>query len=76
MTFDLRVPIGLLFIAFGAILAADGLFAHRLVLGINVNLWWGVVMLVFGACMLALARRVRHAPRLPSASPGPRRPTH
>ena len=76
MTFDLRVPIGLLFIAFGAILAIDGLFAHRLVLDINVNLWWGVVMFVFGLGMLALARRARHAPRPQSASADHTRPKH
>jgi hypothetical protein len=27
-------------------------------LGVNINAGWGVVMLVFGAIMLALARRV------------------
>jgi hypothetical protein len=26
-------------------------------LGININLGWGIVMLVFGAIMLALGRR-------------------
>lgn len=76
MTFDLRVPIGLLFIAFGAILAVDGLFAHRLVLDVNVNLWWGVVMLVFGLGMLALAGRARRAPRAQPASPDRTRPNH
>jgi len=25
-------------------------------LGINVNLWWGIVLLLFGATMLWLAR--------------------
>jgi hypothetical protein len=59
MTFDLRLPIGLIFTVFGAILALDGLIAHRLVLEINVNLWWGVVMLVFGAAMLYFASRAR-----------------
>ena len=59
MSFDLRLPIGLLFAVFGVILAADGLIAHRLVLDINVNLWWGLVMLVFGGVMLALASRSR-----------------
>jgi hypothetical protein len=59
MNFDLRLPIGLLFVVFGAILALDGLIAHRMVLGINVNLWWGAVMIVFGAAMLALAARAR-----------------
>ena len=52
MDFDLRLPIGGLFVLFGVILTGDGLFAHRLVLGINVNLWWGLVMLLFGALML------------------------
>ncbi len=59
MNFDLRLPIGLLFVVFGAILALDGLIAHRMVLGINVNLWWGGVMVVFGAVMLWLASRAR-----------------
>jgi hypothetical protein len=57
MSFDLRLPIGLLFAVFGAILAVDGLVAHRLVLDINVNLWWGVVMIAFGGAMLGLAVR-------------------
>jgi|SoimicmetaTmtLPA_FD_contig_41_6731274_length_1124_multi_3_in_0_out_0_2 hypothetical protein len=61
MTFDLRLPIGLLLAVFGAILAIDGLVAHRLVLDINVNLWWGLVMIAFGALMLFLASRARKA---------------
>jgi hypothetical protein len=61
MSFDLRLPIGLLFLVFGAILAVDGVVAHRRVLDINVNLWWGVVMIVFGGAMLGLARRAGNA---------------
>src|SRR3954467_13532141 len=57
MSFDLRLPIGALFTLFGLILAADGLLARRLVLGINVNLWWGLVMLLFGGLMLGFAAR-------------------
>jgi hypothetical protein len=76
MTFDLRVPIGLLFLAFGAILAADGLLAHRLVLDINVNLWWGVVMLIFGGGMLALAARARNAPGTRPVANDPGRRAH
>ena len=67
MSFDLRLPIGLLFVVFGVILAIDGLVAHRLVLDINVNLWWGVVMIVFGAGMLGLAARAKNAPPVRSA---------
>jgi len=54
MSFDLRLPIGALFTLFGLILALDGLLARRLVLGINVNLWWGLVMILFGGLMLGL----------------------
>ena len=59
MKFDLRTPIGLLFATFGAILALYGLVspesAHDRSMGININLLWGFVLLVFGAIMLALA---------------------
>ena len=75
MSFDLRLPIGLLFAVFGVILAIDGLVAHRLVLDINVNLWWGIVLIVFGALMLGLAARGRNAaPVRPATDDGPRRP--
>jgi hypothetical protein len=67
MTFDLRLPIGLLFAVFGVILALDGLVAGRLVLGINVNLWWGIVLIVFGGAMLGLAARAKNAPPVRSA---------
>jgi hypothetical protein len=68
MSFDLRLPIGALFTLFGLILAADGLLAGRLVLGVNVNLWWGLVMLLFGGLMLAFAARAK---KTPAASHGP-----
>ena len=32
-------------------------------LGINVNLWWGLVLLGFGLVMLGLVARSRRAPR-------------
>jgi len=35
-------------------------------LGINVNLWWGLVLLVFGLVMLAFAYRAQRAgPKAP-----------
>jgi hypothetical protein len=59
MKLDLRLPIGLMFAAFGVMLTAYGLVSDRAIyarsLGINVNLWWGLVLLVFGAVMLAFA---------------------
>ena len=63
MNFDLRIPVGLMFTVFGLILTAVGAL-HRgdpayLSLGINMNLRWGLVMLIFGIAMLLLARRGR-----------------
>ena len=61
MNFDLRLPIGLMFSLFGAILAVYGLISgpeiYQRSLGINVNLWWGGGLLVFGLLMLFLALR-------------------
>ena len=61
MKLDLRLPIGLMFTLFGAMLTVYGLASDRAIyvrsLGINVNLWWGLVVLAFGLVMLALALR-------------------
>ncbi len=61
MGLDLRIPIGLLFAIFGALLLAYGLGTdpalYRQSLDVNVNVWWGLVMLVFAVFMLGLAWR-------------------
>ena len=54
---DLRLPLGLLLAFYGVILIGNGAIERTLVLGVNVNLWWGAVLLLFGAAMLYLARR-------------------
>jgi hypothetical protein len=54
---DLRLPLGLLLAFYGLILIGNGAIEGTLVLGVNVNLWWGAVLLLFGAAMLYLARR-------------------
>jgi hypothetical protein len=65
MNFDLRLPIGLMFTLFGAMLTVFGLISdpaiYKRSLGININLNWGLVMLVFGVVMLVLAIRGRGA---------------
>jgi hypothetical protein len=65
MGLDIRQPIGFLFSIFGLLLAGYGIFSNDAIyarsLGINVNLWWGFVMLLFGAVMLFLGRRKRRA---------------
>jgi hypothetical protein len=62
---DIRVPIGLLFATLGGLLVAYGLVAdpaiYKRSLGFNINLWWGLVMLVFGALMIYYGRRRRGA---------------
>ena len=57
MRLDLRYPIGLLLTIYGAILAIEGAIVRARVVGINVNLYWGVVMMVSGLGVLYLARR-------------------
>jgi hypothetical protein len=54
---DLRFPLGLLLAFYGVILIGNGAIEGTLVLGVNVNLWWGAVLLLFGGAMLYLARR-------------------
>jgi hypothetical protein len=65
MGLDIRLPIGGLFSILGVLLAGYGLVSDRGIyersLGINVNLWWGVALLVFGVVMVALGRRGNRA---------------
>jgi hypothetical protein len=64
MGIDIRVPLGAMFTMLGSLLAAFGLFGDKAIytqktLGINVNLDWGVVLLLFGIAMLFLGLRSR-----------------
>ena len=66
MNLDVRLPIGLMFSVFGVLLAVFGLVSDPKIyaehsLGINVNLDWGLVLLIFGLTMLVLALRARRA---------------
>jgi hypothetical protein len=61
---DIRRPIGLLFSIFGLLLIGFGAMSDKAIyqrsLGININLWWGAALLVFGLTMIALSRRRGH----------------
>jgi len=78
MNLDLRIPMGLMFTLVGIILTAFGvatrgnfdLYARSL--GINVNLWWGIVLLIFGQIMFQLGRAAQaRLSRLPAPKPDP-----
>ena len=58
---DVRVPIGALFTVLGVLLTAYGALEPTAVksaftVGGQINMWWGLVMLVFGVLMLLIAR--------------------
>jgi len=67
MNLDVRLPIGLMFAIFGVLLAGYGALSSGAIyersLGINVNLWWGLVLLAFGLIMLGFAIRARRRGR-------------
>ena len=54
MGLDIRWPIGLMFTLIGVLLAAFGAVkaSDSVSLDININLVWGLVLLVFGVFML------------------------
>ena len=59
---DLRLPIGIIFTLYGLILSGYGIITHgskiyEKSLGINVNIGWGIVLLIFGLTMWFFAKR-------------------
>ena len=57
MGLDIRWPIGLMFTLIGAMLSFYGVFqrsavSHAAGQDININLIWGIVLLIFGVLML------------------------
>jgi hypothetical protein len=65
MGLDIRYPIGLMFgiigivmVVYGAITGGDPMYQRSL--GINVNVWWGAVLLAFGGLMLYFAGKGSH----------------
>lgn len=63
MNIDLRIPMGMMFTLMGAVLMAFGLSTESNAaiyvksLGIDANLWCGVVLLVFGLVLVTMGRR-------------------
>jgi len=68
---DIRWPIGLLFTLMGVLVGIYGLIsparteyrpADAAARAVNLNLWWGLVMLAFGVVMLIGAVRAGREP--------------
>ncbi len=65
MGLDIRIPIGLLFVLLGGMLALFGLFTkgqyelYERSLKYNINLGWGGVMFLFGILMVLMGYRRR-----------------
>lgn len=64
MNLDVRLPIGLMFTIFGVLLTGFGWLGdpksyQEHPLKLNINLYWGVVLLAFGVLMLLLVARGR-----------------
>jgi hypothetical protein len=64
MGLDIRIPLGLMFLVTGGLMAFYGLFTRGSAiydksLDININLIWGALMFVFGLVMYLLGRRPR-----------------
>ena len=61
MGIDIRLPLGILFSLLGVILVIYGIAGdpshYQQSLGININFYWGFVLLAFGLLMLVLGRR-------------------
>ena len=70
MQLDIRLPIGLMFSVLGVLLIVVGLIVPLAASqSLNVNLWWGAVMLFFGVIMFLLGRRGTATARLTEESP-------
>jgi hypothetical protein len=59
---DIKIPIGLMFSVLGVLLTAYGIATmsdttlYQKSFGININLWSGVGMMIFGGIMLLLIK--------------------
>jgi hypothetical protein len=64
MGLDIRLPIGIIFTIYGAVLIIYGAVADLPTfvnsLGVNIDVWWGAAMLLFGLLMGTLAFRASH----------------
>ena len=57
MRMDVKLPLGLIFSIIGIILVCSGFVYEKEILAklqFNFNLWWGILVFLFGVLMLVL----------------------
>ena len=62
MGLDIRIPLGMIFLLIGGLLAVYGISTNGQAIyepsmGLNLNLIWGGIMFAFGAVMFFVGRR-------------------
>ncbi|HJP84906.1 MAG TPA: hypothetical protein VJ852_02900 [Gemmatimonadaceae bacterium] len=66
--FDIRLPIGVLFLLLGGVLTIFGIVTksdtqlYARSENLSINLWWGLVMLIFGALMFYFGKKAKERP--------------
>jgi uncharacterized membrane protein HdeD (DUF308 family) len=79
MSLDLRIPLGLLFLLVGVLLSIYGFVTRGSEIyarsaDLDINLIWGIVMLVFGLSMFLLGRYSDKHAKAPAPGDGEARP--
>ncbi len=65
MGLDIPIPLGLIFLITGGMMAVYGIVTHANAelyeksMGVNLNMTWGIVMVAFGLVMFVLGRRAK-----------------
>ena len=76
MQLDVRTPAGMMFVVLGALLLLYGALSDPAVyqrsLGVNINLYWGAVLIAFGAALLIWRRLSSPITPEPVCDDGPR----
>jgi protein-S-isoprenylcysteine O-methyltransferase Ste14 len=76
MQLDVRTPAGVMFVVLGALLLLYGALSDPAVyqrsLGVNINLYWGAVLMAFGAALLIWRRLSLPITTEPVCDDGPR----
>jgi hypothetical protein len=80
MQLDVRTPAGVMFIMLGGLLVLYGMLGdpsiYQRSLGVNINLYWGAVMIAFGAALLIWRRLTAPIAPEPVCDDGPRPTVH